>query len=99
MSASSGNGIDELKNAVEKMLSLDTLDSSAVMLTTERQRNCCVRAKSCVDEAVEALKFGMTLDAVNVGVDSAIDALNELTGKKATETVVDEVFSKFCVGK
>lgn len=99
MSASSGDGIDELKNAVEKMLSLDTLDSSAVMLTTERQRNCCVRAKSCVDEAVEALKFGMTLDAVNVGVDSAIDALNELTGKKATETVVDEVFSKFCVGK
>lgn len=99
MSASSGNGLDELKNAVEKMLSLDTLDSSAVMLTTERQRNCCVRAKSCVDEAVEALKFGMTLDAVNVGVDSAIDALNELTGKKATETVVDEVFSKFCVGK
>lgn len=99
MSASSGNGIDELKNAVEKMLSLDTLDSSAVMLTTERQRNCCVRAKSCVDEAVEALKFGMTLDAVNVGVDSAIDELNELTGKKATETVVDEVFSKFCVGK
>ena len=98
MSASSGDGIDELKNAVEKMLSLDTLDSSAVMLTTERQRNCCVRAKSCVDEAVEALKFGMTLDAVNVGVDSAIDALNELTGKKATETVVDEVFSKFCVG-
>lgn len=99
MSASSGNGLDELKNAVEKMLSLDTLDSSAVMLTTERQRNCCVRAKSCVDEAIEALKFGMTLDAVNVGVDSAIDALNELTGKKATETVVDEVFSKFCVGK
>lgn len=99
MSASSGNGLDELKNSVEKMLSLDTLDSSAVMLTTERQRNCCVRAKSCVDEAVEALKFGMTLDAVNVGVDSAIDALNSLTGKKATETVVDEVFSKFCVGK
>lgn len=99
MSASSGNGLDELKNAVEKMLSLDTLDSSAVMLTTERQRNCCVRAKSCVDEAIEALKFGMTLDAVNVGVDSAIDALNELTGKKATEIVVDEVFSKFCVGK
>lgn len=99
MSAFDGGGLDLLKNAVEKMLSLDTLDSSAAMLTTERQRMCCVRAKACVDEAVEALKSGMTLDAVNVGVDSAVDALNELTGKKATETVVDEVFSKFCVGK
>ncbi len=99
MSASDGGGLEELKNAVEKILSLDSLDSSAVMLTTERQRSCCVRAKSCVDEAVEALKFGMTLDAVNVSVDAAIDALNELTGKKATQTIVDEVFSKFCVGK
>ena len=43
--------------------------------------------------------MGITMDAVNVCIDTAIDKLQELTGKKAKETVVDEVFSQFCVGK
>ena len=41
----------------------------------------------------------MTFDAVTVMVESAIDALLELTGEKTSETVVDAVFSQFCVGK
>ena len=41
----------------------------------------------------------MTYDAVNVMMDSAIDELLALTGKKATAEVVDNIFSKFCVGK
>ena len=39
------------------------------------------------------------MDAINVCIDSAIEDLLELTGKKAREAVVDEVFSRFCVGK
>lgn len=41
----------------------------------------------------------MTLDAVNVSIDDAIDALLALTGEKVSDAVVDEVFSRFCVGK
>jgi len=41
----------------------------------------------------------MTLDAVNVCIDSGLNALLSLTGEKVTETVVDELFSRFCVGK
>ena len=41
----------------------------------------------------------MTLDAVNVAIDDAIDALLSLTGEKVSDAVVDEVFSRFCVGK
>ena len=41
----------------------------------------------------------MTLDAVNISIDDAIDALLELTGEKVSDAVVDEVFARFCVGK
>ena len=41
----------------------------------------------------------MTFDAVNVMIDSAIDELMSLTGKKATTEVVNNIFSRFCVGK
>ena len=41
----------------------------------------------------------MTFDAINVCLDCALDELLVLTGQRASEAVVDEVFSKFCVGK
>ena len=41
----------------------------------------------------------MTLDAVTISVEEAIQALLELTGEKVSDTVIDQVFSSFCVGK
>lgn len=94
-----GSGIEELEKAAEKLLCSGELDTSQAMLATERQRNNALEALSAVEEALDGLKAGITLDAVNVSVDSAISALLELTGEKATDAVVDEVFSQFCVGK
>ena len=54
---------------------------------------------SQVKEAISALDYGVMLDAVTVLIDEALQPLLELTGEKATEAVVDEVFSRFCVGK
>ena len=58
-----------------------------------------MRALGCVNEAVDALKNNVTLDAVTVCAQRAVDALLELTGEKAADAVIDEVFSRFCVGK
>lgn len=99
LSASTGEGRDELEKAVRKIFSTDEFDPNAACLTSERQRQCCVNAMAHIDEAIAALNTGVTLDAVNVCADCAIDALLELTGEKATSAVVDEVFSRFCVGK
>ena len=41
----------------------------------------------------------MTLDAVGICIEAALDALYELTGEKASEAVIEQVFSRFCVGK
>ena len=99
ISAKEGDGEDELTRAIEEALGTDKIDTSQAMLTTERQRVCTEKALASLDEALEALSLGVTMDAVNVCIDSAVEALLELTGKKAREAVVDEVFSQFCVGK
>ncbi len=99
ISASSGEGMEALKDTVLKILGTEDFDPSQGMLFTERQRDAARRAGDCVSEALDALHSGMTLDAVTVSVDEAVSVLLELTGERVTETVVDSVFHHFCVGK
>lgn len=99
IAAKTGEGMAALERAILDVTGMAALDEAEPVLATERQRNCVRRAWDAVREAREALACGMTLDAVNVSLDGAIEALSELTGEKATEAVVREVFARFCVGK
>lgn len=99
LSARDGDGYDALCRCVEKVLGTDAFDPSAAMLANARQQDCCLRAADALRQAVQSLDDGMTLDAVGVCADECIDALLELTGEKAGEAVVREVFARFCVGK
>ncbi len=99
VSASTGEGYQQLEEKVAEIIGTSKLDPSAGILASERQRNCCVKAADALQEAIAALESGMTLDAVNVCTDEALAALMELTGERVTEAVSNEVFSKFCVGK
>ena len=99
LSASTGEGTEGLRIALEKLLGTKELDTSSGMLANERQRMCCEKAAESLEEALGGIDAGITLDAVNVSIDYAIEQLLELTGEKAREAVVNEIFSKFCVGK
>lgn len=99
ISARSGDGLAELQQAVEQLLHTADLNPSEGILFTERQRDTARRAKERLEEAMDALTGGMTLDAVTVSVESAVSALLELTGERATNEIVDTVFAHFCVGK
>ena len=99
ISAKNREGMDELISAVEKTVGTAGFDPSAPLLTTERQRNCVVKAVESLVEAEEGLLMGITPDAVNVCLDSAVENLCVLTGERATDTIVNEVFKNFCVGK
>ncbi len=99
ISAKTGNGKEQLSEAVAELLGTANFDTGAASLINERQLNCCKNALTALKEAEEALKIGLTMDAVTVCLDSAIENLLVLTGEKATETVVNEIFAHFCVGK
>lgn len=99
ISANNPDYLKVLEKAVVEVLGVSDFDSSAPILANIRQKNCCKNALINIDEAIEALQMGITYDAVNVMIDSAVDELLALTGKKATVEVVNNIFSKFCVGK
>ncbi|MBE6830226.1 MAG: tRNA uridine-5-carboxymethylaminomethyl(34) synthesis GTPase MnmE [Ruminococcaceae bacterium] len=99
ISALSGEGLEQLKNAAAELLHTAGLNPADGILFTERQRDAARRAGESVSEALAAVENGMTLDAVTVSIEGAISALLELTGERATEAVVDSVFHHFCVGK
>ena len=99
ISAKKGIGYDELSDAIKKASGAANLSPDSAVLLNERQRACAYRALEGVCAAREALEDGSTLDAVGVCVDDARAALLELTGKRVTNEVTDEIFRRFCVGK
>lgn len=99
ISAKTGKGKDELTRAIEQTLGTADFDTSATAIVNDRQCECCKKALEALNDAENALEFGMTMDAVTVCLDSAIENLMILTGEKATELVVNEIFAQFCVGK
>lgn len=99
ISAKNGDGKDELEAAVVSVLGTAKFDTSSAALINERQLECCKTALKALKEAEEALLCGLTMDAVTVCLDSAVESLLVLTGEKATESVVNEIFAHFCVGK
>lgn len=99
ISAKFNEGRDRIQKAAEEIFSLNNYDPDSTVFANERQKSCAETAKIHLENALSALKAGATLDAVTVTIDCAANALLELTGEKASEAVVNEVFSKFCVGK
>lgn len=88
-----------VEQAVLHALRLADVDPDACLLANERQLAAARAARDALSDALRALQGGMTVDAVGVCVDDALNALYTLTGENASDDVIDEVFSKFCVGK
>ena len=99
ISALSGDGLSALAEAAARVLQTAELNPNDGILYTERQRADAKDALACIEEAQDALLRGMTWDAVTVSLEGAVAALNELTGERVSDAVVDRVFEKFCVGK
>ncbi|MBQ2676295.1 MAG: tRNA uridine-5-carboxymethylaminomethyl(34) synthesis GTPase MnmE [Clostridia bacterium] len=99
ISAAKGQGVDELKAAIMQACGANTLTPGQPVLANERQLEAAKRALSAVQSAVFDAKCGQTFDLIGVVLEDAISALLELNGESVGETVVSEIFSKFCVGK
>lgn len=99
LSAKAADGAEALREKIEELFRLEQFDPSSAVVANERQRAAVADALAEVREAADALEAGVSYDAVCVCIERAVDALLALTGKRATQEVVDQVFSRFCVGK
>ncbi len=96
VSTVTGEGISKLKRLLCEMSFGNSLHEA--FLIEERHYSALLRAKSALESAILACETS-PLELVAVDVKEAWDALGEITGETATESIIGEIFAKFCVGK
>ena len=99
VSARTGAGLEALTSALERLLGEEDPLPLGEILTNERQYAAVLRAREAVGRAAAALREGFTPDAVLTDAEEALSALGEVDGRNLREDLVEEVFSRFCVGK
>lgn len=97
VSATAGTGIDELKNALYEK-AVGKVDLGSEFVCEERHYAALKKAKEKLDLALSGLG-AIPLELVAMDIKDGWDALGEITGKTASEEIINEIFSKFCVGK
>ena len=100
ISASTGEGFEELRNTVEQMFMDGDIDiENDAVVTGARQYAALTSSADLLERALNDIRAGMSLDACCVGVECAMSALGEADGREIGEEIVSEIFSRFCVGK
>ena len=95
VSAVSGEGIDDLLKAVASVYNEGTVDGD--LITSQRHVSALKSAILSIQSAISNKTD--TIDCVLIDLRDAYNHLGEITGATATEDIVDNIFSKFCVGK
>ena len=93
-----GEGLDQLADAVDVMFANKTPCDGSI-LTNPRQYDAIRRAYEAMLEALQGLKLGQTPDAVLTDVETAMEAMGEVTGNTVREDITARIFERFCVGK
>lgn len=93
-------GLGELEAEIRRMFFGGKIDTDGdVLITNVRQKELIFKARNCIEEAGNAIQKGMPLDCVSIDVRDAADHLGRITGETVAEDVIDEIFSRFCIGK
>ncbi len=96
VSAVTAQGVDDLLEAIASEYK-EHGGAGGEVLTNERHISALYRAKRALKQAIASIDG--TVDLTLVDLREAYDALGEITGKTATEDVVNAIFDRFCVGK
>ena len=99
-SALTGEGLADLENGmVNYVLGGSVVTSDAMLVTNPRHKEALQRAERCLDQARRAIDQGLPDDFITIDLTAALNALGEITGETVTEELLDNIFSRFCIGK
>jgi tRNA modification GTPase len=98
ISAKNKDNLDQLKQVLYQKTVGSGIDLNGDFLCEERHYQALLRAKEKLAAALSAIGI-VTLDILAIDIKDGWDALGEISGKTATEDIINDIFSKFCVGK
>ena len=91
--------IDALIQTIEKKYEKEIHSAESDTLNNERQIGLARSARRAMQHVIDALEMGCELDLVTIDLQEVYYALKEITGKTCREDLLDEIFSRFCLGK
>jgi tRNA modification GTPase len=102
ISAKTGEGITELTSAIAKAIEArvnSDIEHNTASLGTIRQKNLVDTAIVALEEALTLAEQKEPLDLIAQVLREAVNSLGEITGEVSTADILEEMFSRFCVGK
>lgn len=98
--AARDKGIEDLETAILDAVNSDNLQAENLDLAiNQRQATAITKAKFSIEQCLVTISDKLPLDFWTIDLRGAIQALGEVTGDEVTESVLDRIFSKFCIGK
>lgn len=93
------NGIALLKNVLEEVADSKEADSPTLLISNPRQEQALKSALEAANETLQTLRDDLPTVIVSQSLRATITALDTLTGQIATPTILQSVFTRFCIGK
>ena len=99
-SATEKTGLDELISAIRTLFFDGKLSfNDEIVITNARHKELLKRALESLRQLSKSIESQMPEDFYTIDLMSAYEALGEITGQEAGEDLVNEIFSRFCMGK
>ncbi len=93
-------GIDRLEAAILSTITAGKLHAAdPEIAVNQRQAAALIRAQTALEQVLITIKTRLPLDFWTIDLRDAVQALGEITGEDVTESVLDRIFSRFCIGK
>jgi len=93
-------GIEALERALLESVNAGELTAAdADIAINQRQAAALTRAQHALDRVRATIGDGLPLDFWTIDLRGAVQALGEVTGEEVTESMLDRIFSRFCIGK
>lgn len=93
-------GIENLYNKISEMFSLNEINvDSENIVTNVRHKNSIQKAVNSIDKVEEIITQNIGTDIITMYIKEVLECLGEITGESVTEDIINEIFSKFCLGK
>lgn len=100
ISAKKGEGIEDLYDKIAELFNLNEISfDNEVIITNERHKNLIQKAIANLKEAKNTLEGGLPIDFVEINLKNTLVNLGAITGEEASEEIINEIFSRFCLGK
>ncbi|MBW4615785.1 MAG: tRNA uridine-5-carboxymethylaminomethyl(34) synthesis GTPase MnmE [Desmonostoc vinosum HA7617-LM4] len=98
--AAKNQGIDSLETAILEIVKAGRVQAADMDLAiNQRQAAALTKAKISLEQVLATITQQLPLDFWTIDLRGAIYALGEITGEEVTESVLDRIFSRFCIGK